>query len=101
MVMYAGQVSEVGATRQLFEHKRHPYTAGLMEAFPSIRGPRVALTGIPGNPPNLGRPQVGCRFAPRCPKCTERCKTDAPPEYLVEETSVRCFLYDDAEVPGD
>jgi peptide/nickel transport system ATP-binding protein len=96
MVMYAGQVSEVGPTQQLFDDPHHPYTAGLMDAFPSIRGPRVQLTGIPGSPPDLARPPAGCRFAPRCPKVMPRCEAHPPPEYGVGGTSVRCFLYDGA-----
>jgi peptide/nickel transport system ATP-binding protein len=96
MVMYAGQVSEVGPTRQLFDSPHHPYTLGLMEAFPSIAGPRLPLTGIPGSPPDLARPPAGCRFAPRCPKVMPRCEADPPPEYHVEGTLVRCYLYDDA-----
>jgi peptide/nickel transport system ATP-binding protein len=95
MVMYAGQVSEVGRTRQVFDAPRHPYTVGLMEAFPSIRGPRVPLVGIPGSPPDLARPMEGCRFAPRCPKAFARCEADAPPLYQVEGVDVRCFLYED------
>ena len=94
MVMYAGQVSEAGPTRQLFGHPSHPYTAGLMDAFPSIKGPRVALTGIPGSPPDLAKLPAGCRFAARCPKVMPRCETGPPPEYQVAGTSVRCFLYD-------
>jgi peptide/nickel transport system ATP-binding protein len=94
IVMYAGQVSEVGRTRQLFDAPKHPYTVGLMDAFPSIRGPRVRLVGIPGSPPDLSRPMAGCPFAPRCPKVMERCKTSAPPLYLVEDVAVRCFLFD-------
>jgi peptide/nickel transport system ATP-binding protein len=94
MVMYAGQVSEVGPTQQLFDDPHHPYTAGLMDAFPSIRGPRVQLTGIPGRPPDLARPPAGCRFAPRCPKVMPRCEAEPPPDYEVDGTSVRCFLYD-------
>jgi peptide/nickel transport system ATP-binding protein len=101
MVMYAGQVSELGPTQQLFDHPHHPYTAGLMDAFPSIRGPRVPLTGIPGRPPDLARPPAGCRFAPRCPKVMPRCETDPPPDYQVDGTSVRCFLYDVPEVLSD
>ena len=96
MVMYAGQISEVGPTRKLFDSPHHPYTLGLMDAFPSIRGPRLPLTGIPGNPPDLARPPAGCRFAPRCPKVMPRCETDAPSEYHVEGTLVRCFLHEDA-----
>jgi peptide/nickel transport system ATP-binding protein len=101
MVMYAGQVSEVGRTHQLFDEPHHPYTAGLMDAFPSIRGPRVPLTGIPGSPPDLARLPAGCRFAPRCPKRMPRCETEAPPQYQVEGTAVRCFLFDEPEVPRD
>ena len=56
MVMYAGQVAELGPTQQLFDSPAHPYTVGLMEAFPSIRGPRRPLKGIPGSPPDLARP---------------------------------------------
>jgi peptide/nickel transport system ATP-binding protein len=94
MVMYAGQVAEFGRTRQLFDAPKHPYTVGLMDAFPSIRGPRVPLSGIPGSPPDLARPPEGCRFAPRCPKVMPRCKTSPPPLYQLEYADVRCFLYD-------
>jgi peptide/nickel transport system ATP-binding protein len=95
MVMYAGRVDEFGPTRQVFDSPRHPYTIGLMEAFPSIRGPRVPLTGIPGSPPNLASPPPGCRFAPRCPKVMTRCRDEAPELYHVNGTLVRCFLQAD------
>jgi peptide/nickel transport system ATP-binding protein len=94
MVMYAGQVAEFGATRQVFDKPLHPYSVGLMEAFPSIRGPRVPLTGIPGSPPNLARIPPGCRFAARCPKVFARCEVEPPELYHVDGTLVRCFLYD-------
>jgi peptide/nickel transport system ATP-binding protein len=99
MVMYAGQVSETGPTRKLFDAPRHPYTAGLMDAFPSIRGPRVPLSGIPGSPPDLARPPEGCRFAPRCPKVMPRCETSSPALYQLEDTDVRCFLYENGGTP--
>jgi peptide/nickel transport system ATP-binding protein len=73
MVMYAGQVDELGATKTIFDRPLHPYTQGLLEAFPSIRGPRVPLKGIPGNPPDLSRVPPGCRFQPRCPYAVDRC----------------------------
>jgi peptide/nickel transport system ATP-binding protein len=93
MVMYAGQVAEFGGTRQLFDRPLHPYSIGLMEAFPSIRGPRVPLTGIPGSPPDLARPPQGCRFAPRCPKVMTRCPQESPELYQVDGMLVRCFLH--------
>jgi peptide/nickel transport system ATP-binding protein len=93
MVMYAGRVDEFGPTRQVFDSPQHPYTIGLMEAFPSIRGPRVPLTGIPGRPPDLARPPAGCRFAPRCPQVMTRCREESPELYHVNGTLVRCFLH--------
>jgi peptide/nickel transport system ATP-binding protein len=68
MVMYAGQIAESAPTQNIFEHPLHPYTRGLMDAFPSVSGPRRALLGIPGRPPDLARPPTGCRFHPRCPQ---------------------------------
>ena len=97
VVMYAGEIVEVAATRQCFDNPLHPYTCGLLEAFPSIRGPKVRLLGIPGSPPDLARPPAGCRFAPRCPQRTERCETP-PPVVEVDGDRVRCVLYDRAEV---
>jgi peptide/nickel transport system ATP-binding protein len=95
MVMYAGQVAELGGTRQVFDRPLHPYSIGLMDAFPSIRGPRVPLTGIPGSPPDLARPPHGCRYAPRCPKVMTRCTEEPPELYQVDGTLVRCFLHAD------
>jgi peptide/nickel transport system ATP-binding protein len=93
MVMYAGQIAEKAATDAIFEHPLHPYTRGLMDAFPSVRGPRRPLLGIPGSPPDLARPPVGCRFAPRCPQVMPVCLRDKPEMYRVDQAEVRCFLY--------
>jgi len=101
LVMYAGQVAELGPTRRVFDSPAHPYTVGLMDAFPSIRGERRPLNGIPGRPPNLARPPSGCRFAPRCPKVMERCITEPPELYQLDGIDVRCFLYDSAAAPVD
>ena len=95
MVMYAGQVAELGATRAVFDDPLHPYSAGLLEAFPSIRGPKVKLTGIPGSPPDLSLEYQSCRFAPRCPKVMERCRTTPPELYQVDGRVVRCLLHED------
>ncbi len=100
IVMYAGRMDEFGPTRQLFDSPQHPYTIGLMEAFPSIRGPRVPLTGIPGSPPDLARPPQGCRFAPRCPKVMTRCREESPELYHVNGTLVRCFLHAEGKGAG-
>jgi peptide/nickel transport system ATP-binding protein len=101
MVMYAGQVAELGPTRHVFDSPLHPYSVGLLDAFPSIRGPRVPLTGIPGSPPDLARPPAGCRFAPRCPKVMSRCEQEPPELYSVDGISVRCFLHDEGGAARD
>jgi peptide/nickel transport system ATP-binding protein len=93
MVMYAGQVAEFGATRQVFDDPRHPYSIGLMDAFPSIRGERIPLTGIPGRPPDLSVPQAGCWFRPRCPQARDCCAAIDPGLYPVGDVQVRCLRY--------
>jgi peptide/nickel transport system ATP-binding protein len=94
VVMYAGQVAELGRTRQLFDTPLHPYTQGLLDAFPSIKGPKTHLLGIPGQPPDLAKLPAGCRFAPRCPQVMTKCLTNAPPLFDVQADLVRCLLYD-------
>ena len=98
MVMYAGQVDELGGTRAIFDHPLHPYTQGLLEAFPSIRGPRVPLRGIPGNPPDLARVPTGCRFHPRCPYAVERCAEIPPDLYPLNGALVRCLRREDGSL---
>jgi len=77
-VMYAGRMIEIGTTEQVFKRPLHPYTFGLMSAFPSIVGPKRELATLPGEPPNLLDPPAGCRFHPRCPFATEDCKRYVP-----------------------
>jgi peptide/nickel transport system permease protein len=91
LVMYAGQVAELAKTKELFDRPLHPYSQGLLEAFPSIRGPKVQLMGIPGSPPDLANPPAGCRFAPRCPYAEPRCAAEVP-LYAVNGSLVRCVL---------
>jgi len=93
MVMYAGQVAELGGTRQIFDNPLHPYSKGLLEAFPGIRGPKVPLKGIPGAPPDLSIVQNGCRFLPRCPQRLDECATTAPELVPRDGSTVRCLLY--------
>ena len=93
LVMYAGQIAEAARTEEIFDRPLHPYTRGLMSAFPSVRGPRRELAGIPGSPPDLARPPTGCRFHPRCPEVMPVCPTKAPELYPVGSARVRCLLY--------
>jgi len=93
LVMYAGQIAEAAPTDDIFRHPLHPYTRGLMEAFPSVRGPRRELVGIPGSPPDLARPPTGCRFHPRCPEVMPVCPSHEPDLIAVGDAEVRCLLY--------
>ena len=74
-VMYAGQLMEVGTATEIHHEPAHPYTKRLLRSFPSLRGPRRELTGIPGTPPDLLSPPPGCPFLPRCTEGTDACAT--------------------------
>jgi peptide/nickel transport system ATP-binding protein len=92
-VMYAGKISELTDTETLFARPRHPYTEALFQALPdkaAEAGER--LYSIPGLPPDLVNPPVGCRFAARCRYVTDRCRAEEPP--LAGEVAgheFRCF----------
>src|SRR5262249_2413727 len=65
-VMYAGQLLEIGTAAEIHREPSHPYTKGLLNSFPSLRGPRRDLAGIPGSPPDLRDPPPGGPVLPRC-----------------------------------
>lgn len=77
-VMYAGRMAEIAEAADIFERPLHPYTYALMRAFPSIKGEKHELVTITGEPPDLLNPPQGCRFHPRCPNATERCRQEQP-----------------------
>src|SRR5215831_11337076 len=72
-VMYAGRLLETGTAHAIMREPAHPYTRGLLNSFPSLRGPRRDLAGIPGSPPDLRDPQPGCPFVPRCAHAVPAC----------------------------
>jgi len=86
-IMYAGRIVEYGDAEAIFREPLHPYTQGLVKAFPSIKGPRVRLASIPGQPPDLLNPPPACRFNPRCPYIMDVCKKGTG-DHLVA-----CHLY--------
>jgi len=76
-VFYAARLVEIAPAAALRGGPLHPYTQGLLRAFPSLRGD-VAPVVIPGAPPSLRDPPPGCRFHPRCDRAVERCREVAP-----------------------
>jgi peptide/nickel transport system ATP-binding protein len=77
-VFYAARLVEIGPAAGLVANPRHPYTRGLLKAFPRVNDPRAELTSIPGAPPSLQTPPPGCRFHPRCPLAVEACRRERP-----------------------
>ena len=86
LIMYAGQLAEKASTGVVIHSPRHPYTKLLISSLPEI-GVKYAekrLTGIPGGPPLLLDPPIGCRFRERCPVAFERC-LEVPPFIEIEK----------------
>jgi peptide/nickel transport system ATP-binding protein len=77
-VMYAGEIVEIAAASELLKRPRHPYTRGLLDSLPRIDRRVSRLKVVPGRPPDLTRLPEGCPFASRCPRVTERCRTESP-----------------------
>lgn len=79
-VMYLGRIAEIMPARQLHLQGSHPYTQALVEAVP-VPDPRqktVLKAALKGEPPDLSRPPVGCRFHPRCPEAAAVCREEEP-----------------------
>ena len=100
VVMYCGQVVEQAPARVIFTNweKSHPYTEGLMYSIPRLNDVRKKLDPIPGAVPHPLDLPKGCKFAPRCKYCTQKC-IDAEPELkqVAEGQYVRCFYPDKEE----
>jgi oligopeptide/dipeptide ABC transporter ATP-binding protein len=98
-VMYAGNVVEIGSTRQILRAPKHPYTQGLLHAIPTEDIARGALEGVAGSVPSLLDPPPGCRFHPRCAFAKDECRAAVPPMYGVESGhEVACVLYDNGKL---
>lgn len=77
-IMYGGKIVEYSDVRTVFKEPLHPYTQGLMGAFPGIKAARTRMVSIPGSPPDLLYPPTACRFHPRCQYAMDICKRKEP-----------------------
>jgi peptide/nickel transport system ATP-binding protein len=90
-VLYAGKLIEVGVAREVLEEPRHPYTWGLLNAYPNMTTSRD-LRGIRGRSPDPADPPPGCRFHPRCTQAVDRCRQADPPLVEVGGRLIACHL---------
>ena len=91
-IMYGGKMVEFGSSTEIYREPKHPYTKGLLDSIPTLRGEKK-LKFIPGNPPNLLSPGSGCRFFDRCPEAMDKCKKN-PPKIKTDSGYVLCWLYE-------
>src|SRR6266849_2758513 len=103
-VMYAGRLMERAPAASLFRAPRLPYTHGLLHCFPPLHGPRIAMEGIPGSPPDLRDLPSGCPFNPRCRWALPKCRQELPRMEPLDGDAreVACWLHrDGAMVPAE
>ena len=100
-IMYAGKLAEKADASTVIDKPLHPYTQALLAALPEVgvRYEDKELTGIPGRPPSLLSVLSGCRFQPRCPFASERCREEPPFVELLPGHQVACWKASD-EVKG-
>jgi len=96
-VMYLGKIVELSDSATVFEKPLHPYTQMLLSAIP-IPDPKLAKSRTKikpsGEPPSAVNPPQGCRFHPRCPFATDKCRVEEPPLVEAEKGHlVACWLY--------
>ena len=94
LVMYAGELAELGPVDKVVTSPLHPYTEALVNSIPHKSKREGDLISIPGSPPNMLSPPGGCRFHPRCPKVMDICSTENPVIKPVEDRLLRCHLFD-------
>lgn len=94
VVMYCGQVVEQSSARVIFTDCKysHPYTEGLMYSIPRLEDMSKRLEPIPGAVPHPLALPKGCKFAPRCKYCTQKCVDEEPSlQEIVRGQFIRCF----------
>jgi len=100
MVMYLGQIVEIGPVASIYGDSAHPYTKALLSAVPSMDpARRTKAAPLFGDPPNPIDPPAGCRFRSRCPHAEPVCEAHAPQLRLLsggDNHRAACHLNDPA-----
>jgi len=96
LIMYAGQIVEQGATKNLINDAQHPYTQGLIRALPQMSSPGQLLYQIPGQMPLAQELGHQCAFANRCEHAFKACWQQQPSMPINQDHSARCHLVNDA-----
>jgi peptide/nickel transport system ATP-binding protein len=96
MVMYLGQIAEVGPSDALYDAPAHPYTRALLSSMPSMDPDhRTEVSALAGDPPNPINPPSGCRFHPRCALAAPVCSQVAPkPIPSGAQHAVSCLVHE-------
>ena len=101
-VMYCGRVVERGDVKTIFANPSHPYTKGLLGSIPRLGDAGKELKSIPGNVPNPKYMPKGCKFEPRCPYASEKCREEEPGFFQIEEGHIsRCWLCESGQLKTD
>ena len=95
-VMYAGQVVEEGSVEDVLSMPAHPYSMGLLQAFPDLSDGKRDLVPIRGTPPDLAHPPAGCRFEPRCPFAIAACREPVQSQAVSESHFAACCRLEEA-----
>ncbi len=103
LVMYLGQVMEMGTAEEVAAEPLHPYTQALFASAPSMNpDERIERPPLTGDPPNPINPPSGCRFRTRCPHAMDICAAASPPLLPVgsDGRQVACYLYSEQTETG-
>ncbi|MXP56412.1 dipeptide ABC transporter ATP-binding protein [Pantoea sp. Mhis] len=101
IVLYAGQIMEIGKTINIFKTPRHPYTQALLRSLPEFSFNKMQLFSLPGMVPGKYDRPTGCLLNPRCPYVIDRCRHEEPKLQNIQDGQSKChFPLDDIGVPS-
>ena len=93
-IMYAGEIIEVGTAKDIYKSAdHHPYTVGLFHSIPNLAVDTPRLSPVDGLMPDPTDLPAGCKFHPRCPRCMDICRSQAPVDYATGEHRIKCHLF--------